>query len=142
MNPHLPQCSRELSNTSSFNCVLSIIHLPIAYEFVLSMNNEYFHQCRGISTTLAPFSGHLLITIMWISEQDSCAHELGCFHVSVVYLTIFILNFLPQLHSTDNPQIRVRKGAFLAEQEEISGMQFLLICTLQFNLHWCWKDSL
>lgn len=99
MNPRLAQHSRELSNTSSFNCVLSITHLQISSEFVLSMNNEYLHQCRGIST------GQLPITVTWIPEQDSSACEQGCFHVSAVYLTIFVLNFFPQLHSTDNPQI-------------------------------------
>lgn len=123
MNPHLPQCSRELSNTTSLTCVLSIIQIQIFYKFVLSMNNEvHLHQCRGISTALPPFSGHLPITVMWIPEQDSCAHELRCFHVSAVYLTIFTLNFPPQLPSTDSPRIQVRMETFLAKQEEISGL--------------------
>lgn len=125
MNPHLPQHSREeLSNTSSVACVLSIIQIQISYEFVLSMNNEvHLHQCKGIPTALAPFSGHFPITIMWIPEQDSSAPELGCFCVSAVCLTILTLNVLPQLPSTDNPHIQVRMETFfLAKQEEISGL--------------------
>lgn len=87
------------------------------------MNNEvHLHQCSSIPTALAPFSGYLPITIMWITEWDSCAHELGCFQVSAVYLTIFTLNLPPQLPSTDNPQIQVKTETFLAKQEEISGL--------------------
>lgn len=58
-------------------------------------NEEHLYHCRDILTALASFWGHLPISIMWITEQDSYACELGCFHVSAEYFTIFTLNFPP-----------------------------------------------